>query len=216
MFYFLLNSRVRMPESRSSCWMTFSLGMAGLGVVMGITVFFVFRSVVTPLNEKGSFILKMMRYRFFIRFLIQLSVRQHPRWSVGAWEWDSCCHRSPLAPPLPEPQVVQLLSSSLLSNPSFIQASHMAHRAQPCCQQEPRPSHLSIQVFTWSLINFLLALYGAQFSLAHLEISHPTQSNLIYLNKLASLGATLVRNYDPLTDLLTGVKCRATSVAKNI
>ena len=33
-------------------------------------------------------------------------------------------------------------------------------------------------------------------------------------NKLASLGATLVRNYDPLTDLLTGVKCRATSVAK--
>ena len=33
-------------------------------------------------------------------------------------------------------------------------------------------------------------------------------------NKLASLEATLVRNYDPLTDLLTGVKCRATSVAK--
>ena len=39
-------------------------------------------------------------------------------------------------------------------------------------------------------------------------------------NKLASLEATLVRNYDPLTHLLTysltGVKCRATSVAKNI
>ena len=38
-------------------------------------------------------------------------------------------------------------------------------------------------------------------------------------NKLASLVATLVRNYDPLTHLLTysltGVKCRATSVAKN-
>ena len=35
-------------------------------------------------------------------------------------------------------------------------------------------------------------------------------------NKLASLGATLVRNSaDPLTDSLTGVKCRATSVAKN-
>ena len=33
-------------------------------------------------------------------------------------------------------------------------------------------------------------------------------------NKLASLGATLVRNSaDPLTDSLTGVKCRATSVA---
>ena len=34
-------------------------------------------------------------------------------------------------------------------------------------------------------------------------------------NKLASLEATLVRNYDPLNHLLTGVKCRATSVAKN-
>ena len=33
-------------------------------------------------------------------------------------------------------------------------------------------------------------------------------------NKLASLEATLVRNYDPATDRLTGVKCRATSVAK--
>ena len=32
-------------------------------------------------------------------------------------------------------------------------------------------------------------------------------------NKLASLGATLVRNYDPLTDLLTD-RGRATSVAK--
>ena len=32
-------------------------------------------------------------------------------------------------------------------------------------------------------------------------------------NKLASLGATLVRNYDPASsDLLTGVKCRATTV----
>ena len=29
------------------------------------------------------------------------------------------------------------------------------------------------------------------------------------------LQATLVWNYDPATDLLTGVKCRATSVAKN-
>ena len=36
-------------------------------------------------------------------------------------------------------------------------------------------------------------------------------------NKLASLEATLVRNSaDSLTHLLTGVKCRATSVAKNI
>ena len=36
-------------------------------------------------------------------------------------------------------------------------------------------------------------------------------------NKLASLRATLVQNYDPLqcTDLLTGVRCKATSVAKN-
>ena len=30
------------------------------------------------------------------------------------------------------------------------------------------------------------------------------------------LQATLVRNYDPLTDSLTGVKCRATSVAKKL
>ena len=36
-------------------------------------------------------------------------------------------------------------------------------------------------------------------------------------NKLASLEATLVRNSaDSPTDLLTGVKCRATSVAKKL
>ena len=35
-------------------------------------------------------------------------------------------------------------------------------------------------------------------------------------NKLASLVATLVRNYDPACDSLTRVKSRATSVAKNI
>ena len=35
-------------------------------------------------------------------------------------------------------------------------------------------------------------------------------------NKLASLEATLVRNYDPATYLLTGVKCKATSVAKKV
>ena len=34
-------------------------------------------------------------------------------------------------------------------------------------------------------------------------------------NKLASLEATLVQNYDRFTHSLTGVKCRATSVAKN-
>ena len=33
-------------------------------------------------------------------------------------------------------------------------------------------------------------------------------------NKLAILKATLVQNYDTPTDRLTGVKCRATSVAK--
>ena len=33
-------------------------------------------------------------------------------------------------------------------------------------------------------------------------------------NKLASLVATLVRNYDPACDSLTRVKSRATSVAK--
>ena len=34
-------------------------------------------------------------------------------------------------------------------------------------------------------------------------------------NKLAKLQATLVGSYDSPTDLLTGVKCRATSIAKN-
>jgi len=31
-----------MPEPRASCWMLLSLGTAGLGVTMGVTVFFVF------------------------------------------------------------------------------------------------------------------------------------------------------------------------------
>ena len=35
-------------------------------------------------------------------------------------------------------------------------------------------------------------------------------------NKLAKLQATLVGNLDSPTDLLTGVKCRATSVAKKL
>ena len=39
--------------------------------------------------------------------------------------------------------------------------------------------------------------------------------NCVEKNKLASLEATLVRNYDRPTQRLTGVKCRATSVAKN-
>ena len=36
----------------------------------------------------------------------------------------------------------------------------------------------------------------------------------LYKKQARKLQATLVRNYDPPTDLLTGVKCRATSVAK--
>ena len=44
----------------------------------------------------------------------------------------------------------------------------------------------------------------------------PGSSNMSSRNKLASLEATLVRNSaHPLTYSLTGVKCRATSVAKN-
>ena len=39
---------------------------------------------------------------------------------------------------------------------------------------------------------------------------------LVVKNKLASLEATLVRNYDPAGHLLTGVRCRATSVAKKL
>ena len=43
------------------------------------------------------------------------------------------------------------------------------------------------------------------------------QKEEVELNKLASLEATLVRNSaQRLTDSLTGVKCRATSVAKNV
>ena len=175
-----------MPESRSSCWMTFSLGMAGLGVVMGITVFFVFRSVVTPLNKKTV----PLYWRWWASvfypisnpaFCTATSTLVCGRLGVGFLlpSFSTCTSSS-----WTTGGVVQLLFSSFLLSPSFIQASHMAHRAQPCCQQEPRPSHLSIQVFTWSLINFLLALYGAQFSLAHLEISHPTQSNLIYLKNI--------------------------------
>ena len=42
------------------------------------------------------------------------------------------------------------------------------------------------------------------------------EENTLITNKLASLEATLVRNSaQRLTYLLTGVKCRATSVAKN-
>ena len=36
------------------------------------------------------------------------------------------------------------------------------------------------------------------------------------IKQARKLQATLVQNYDPLTHLLTGVKCRATSVAKNM
>ena len=39
---------------------------------------------------------------------------------------------------------------------------------------------------------------------------------MMFMRKQArKLQATLVQNYEPLTHLLTGVKCRATSVAKN-
>ena len=42
------------------------------------------------------------------------------------------------------------------------------------------------------------------------EISHSVK------NKLAKLQATLVGNYDSPTYSFTGVKCRATKVAKNL
>ena len=49
--------------------------------------------------------------------------------------------------------------------------------------------------------------------LAELDfIRNPTKTQNWRRNKLQ---ATLVWNYDPATDWLTGVKCRATSVAKN-
>ena len=42
-----------------------------------------------------------------------------------------------------------------------------------------------------------------------------TKKYLKSIKQARKLQATLVRNYDRLTDSLTGVKCRATSVAKN-
>ena len=42
-----MHFRSTMPESRSSLWMNMKIGLAGLGVVMGTTVFFVFRFVKT-------------------------------------------------------------------------------------------------------------------------------------------------------------------------
>ena len=41
-------------------------------------------------------------------------------------------------------------------------------------------------------------------------------TNLVEKNQLARLEATLAQNPDPPTDRLTGVKCRATGVAKNL
>ena len=38
---------------------------------------------------------------------------------------------------------------------------------------------------------------------------------VIHSKQACKLQATLVRNYESLTHLLTGVRCRATSVAKN-
>ena len=47
--------------------------------------------------------------------------------------------------------------------------------------------------------------------------NNPTKKTIKhnFWNKLSKLQASLVWNYDWLTDSLTGVKCRATSVAKN-
>ena len=46
-----------------------------------------------------------------------------------------------------------------------------------------------------------------------IEFSKFTQWEV--LEQARKLQATLVRNYDPATDSLTGVRCGATSVAKN-
>ena len=43
---------------------------------------------------------------------------------------------------------------------------------------------------------------------------HDEDHDVFVINKLAGLKATLVRNYNRLTDLLTGVNCRATSVTE--
>ena len=59
----------------------------------------------------------------------------------------------------------------------------------------------------------------------HQQTIHTINKQVIFIfhimpedeeNKLASLEAMLVRNYDPLTQWLNGVVCRATNIAKDL
>ena len=64
--------------------------------------------------------------------------------------------------------------------------------------------------------NFFLVYYRLIIKFLLFYLLLKTYQPIILDNKLASLGATLVRNSAHwLNDSLTGVKCRATSVAKN-
>ena len=90
-----------MPESRSSFWMNMKIGLAGLGVVMGTTVFFVFRFVKTFEGIYDA------RQCLFLSHSIdcQLPLREHPRRPLGSRQRHSLRHRSSPAPSLLEPQV---------------------------------------------------------------------------------------------------------------
>ena len=90
-----------MPESRSSFWMNMKIGLAGLGVVMGTTVFFVFRFVKTFEGIYDA------RQCLFLSHSIdcQLPLREHPRRPLGSRQRHPLRHRSPSAPSLLEPQV---------------------------------------------------------------------------------------------------------------
>lgn len=96
-----------MPESRSSFWMNMKIGLAGLGVVMGTTVFFVFRFVKTFEGKTYYKGIYNARQCLLLSHLVdcQLPLREHPRRSLGSRQWHPLRHRSPSAPSLLEPQV---------------------------------------------------------------------------------------------------------------
>ena len=96
-----------MPESRSSLWMNIKIGLAGLGVVMGTTVFFVFRFVKTFEGKTYYKGIYNARQCLLLSHLVdcQLPVREHPRRPLGSRQRHPLRHRSPSAPSLLEPQV---------------------------------------------------------------------------------------------------------------
>ena len=73
---------------------------------------------------------------------------------------------------------------------------------------------------SWSSNKVLLNSFIAFWKPGHYKASKSSEDAIALLkeklfkkNKLESLKAMLIRNYDWLTDQLSGVECRATSVA---